>query len=195
MRPAGRRRRDAGRRPRHRGRRRRAIGRRTVARARLPPPAHASRRVTAEEPIAIDDLRGLVPGRFRDFVKRVVDLRRGGHAHRCRRACRPAAALLAKGSNQRDLRGINLYPQLAGPDWLEFDSMINLRPSFGNRSRTVDDPARHRQSPARLRESARAREVVVDFVDGPSGYQSTAEGLQRYFDASALAARRSRERL
>jgi hypothetical protein len=28
-----------------------------------------------------------------------------------------------------------------GPDWLEFDSMINLRPSFGNRSRGVDDPA------------------------------------------------------
>jgi hypothetical protein len=25
-------------------------------------------------------------------------------------------------------------------DWLEFDSMINLRPSFGNRSRGVDDP-------------------------------------------------------
>ena len=26
-------------------------------------------------------------------------------------------------------------------DWLEFDSMINLRPSFGNRTRGVDDPA------------------------------------------------------
>ena len=28
-----------------------------------------------------------------------------------------------------------------GPDWLEFDSMINLRPSFGNRSRGVDQAA------------------------------------------------------
>jgi hypothetical protein len=28
-----------------------------------------------------------------------------------------------------------------GDDWLEFDSMINLRPSFGNRSRAVDDPS------------------------------------------------------
>ena len=51
------------------------------------------------------------------------------------------AALLAEGANQRDLWGINLYPQLDGPDWLEFDSMINLRPSFGNRSRGVDDAA------------------------------------------------------
>jgi hypothetical protein len=28
-----------------------------------------------------------------------------------------------------------------GAEWLEFDSMINLRPSLGNRSRGVDDPA------------------------------------------------------
>ena len=35
---------------------------------------------------------------------------------------------------------INLYPDVAGEDWLEFDSMINLRSSFGNRSRGVDDP-------------------------------------------------------
>jgi hypothetical protein len=53
---------------------------------------------------------------------------------------------------------------------------------------TLDDP-RHRQSPARLRELARMREVVVDFFDGPNEYGSTAEGLQRYFDAYALAAR------
>jgi hypothetical protein len=28
-----------------------------------------------------------------------------------------------------------------GDDWIEFDSMINLRPASGNRSRGVDDPA------------------------------------------------------
>jgi hypothetical protein len=49
------------------------------------------------------------------------------------------AALLAEGSAQRDVWGINLYPDLAGAEWLEFDSLINLRPSFGNRSRGVDD--------------------------------------------------------
>jgi hypothetical protein len=53
---------------------------------------------------------------------------------------------------------------------------------------TLDDP-RHRQSLARLREIARVREVVVDFFDGPNEYQSTAAGLQKYFDAYALAAR------
>ena len=51
------------------------------------------------------------------------------------------AELLAGGSRQQDLWGINLYPDLPAGEWLEFDSMINLRPSFGNRSRGVDDPA------------------------------------------------------
>jgi hypothetical protein len=53
---------------------------------------------------------------------------------------------------------------------------------------TLDDP-RHRQSVARLREIARAREVVADFFTGTNQYQTTAAGLQRYFDAYALAVR------
>jgi hypothetical protein len=53
---------------------------------------------------------------------------------------------------------------------------------------TLDDP-RHRQSPARLREIARAREVVADFFAGPNQYQSTAASLQKYFDAYAVAVR------
>ena len=49
---------------------------------------------------------------------------------------------------------------------------------------TLDDP-RHRQSPARLREIARAREVVVDLFAGSNEYGSTPASLQRYFDAFA----------
>jgi hypothetical protein len=54
---------------------------------------------------------------------------------------------------------------------------------------TLDDP-RHRQSVARLREIARAREVVLDFLVGENRYASTAISLQKYFDAYAFAARR-----
>ena len=54
---------------------------------------------------------------------------------------------------------------------------------------TLGDP-RHRLSPARLREIARAREVLVDFFAGANEYGSNAPGLQKYFDAYALAARR-----
>src|SRR6188472_2759801 len=92
------------------------------------------RRVTAELPIAIDELHRLVPGRFRDFVKGVIDLRRGVLLLDADMHADQEAALLAEGSNQRDLWGINLYPDVDGPDWLEFDSMINLRPSFSNRT-------------------------------------------------------------
>jgi len=49
---------------------------------------------------------------------------------------------------------------------------------------TLDDP-RHRQSLARLREIARAREVVVDVFDGPQQYPGSVASLQRYFDAYA----------
>lgn len=54
---------------------------------------------------------------------------------------------------------------------------------------TLADP-RHRHSPARLREIARAREVVADFFAGPNQYGSSSSSLQRYFDAYAMAARR-----
>ncbi|HET7291985.1 MAG TPA: hypothetical protein VFM88_06150 [Vicinamibacteria bacterium] len=50
---------------------------------------------------------------------------------------------------------------------------------------------RHQQAPARLREIARAREVVVDFLAGPNQYRSTGPSLQKYFDAYAMAARRA----
>jgi len=55
------------------------------------------------------------------------------------------ALLLEEGSRQADLWGIDLYPDRFGtPDFIEFDSMINLRPSQGNRSRSVEDPEARR---------------------------------------------------
>ena len=56
---------------------------------------------------------------------------------------------------------------------------------------TLADP-RHIRSVARLREIARAREVLLDFLAGPNQYGSTAASLQRYFDAYAVAAYRGR---
>lgn len=56
---------------------------------------------------------------------------------------------------------------------------------------TLADP-RHLAAPARLRELARAREVLTDYLAGDNEYRSTAASLQRYFDAYAVAAARSR---
>ena len=47
--------------------------------------------------------------------------------------------LLDEESEQSDLWGINLYPDQFGTDsFIEFDSMINIRPLDGNRSRYVE---------------------------------------------------------
>jgi hypothetical protein len=113
------------------------------------------RRVTALEPVSIEELRRLVPGRFRDMIKGVVDVRRRLLVIDADMHADQEADLLADGSDQRDLWGINLYPQLDGADWLEFDSMINLRPSFGNRSRGVDDAATREAIEAVLAEVVR----------------------------------------
>lgn len=86
------------------------------------------RTVTNEDPISLDELRRLAAGRFGDLVKAVVDLDRGIMIVDADLHADQEAELLAVGSQQRS-------------DWLEFDSMINLLPSFGNRSRGVDDPA------------------------------------------------------
>ena len=98
-------------------------------------------RATEADPISMDELRRLATGRFGDMVKAVVDLQRHIMLLDADLHADQEAQLLVEGSAQRDLWGINLYPDLPGNDWLEFDSMINLRPSFGNRSRSVDDPA------------------------------------------------------
>ena len=99
------------------------------------------RMVTEHAPIAKAELRGLAAGRFGEMVKAVVDLERAVMLLDVEMHADAEAELLAGGSQQRALWGINLYPDVRGSDWLEFDSMINLRPSSGNRTRGVDDAA------------------------------------------------------
>ena len=90
--------------------------------------------------ITVRELRSMAEARFGDLVKAVVDVRRGTMAVDAELHSDEEAALLATGSQQQDLWGINLYPDLPPSEWVEFDSMINIRPSSGNRSRGVDDP-------------------------------------------------------
>lgn len=93
---------------------------------------------------------------FGDMVKGVVDVERrimaiGGELH-----SDEEAALIEDGSVQEHLWGINLYPAEGEDAWIEFDSMINVRPSQRNRSRNVEDSA--------LRE--RIRQIVSGLVEG-----------------------------
>ena len=73
------------------------------------------------------------------MVKAVVDIERGLMAVGGELHADEEAGLIDDGSRQADLWGINIYPGSAEPEWIEFDSMINVRPSQGNRSRDVED--------------------------------------------------------
>lgn len=93
-----------------------------------------------ESPITLDELKTMAEGLFGNLVKAVVDVERRIMALDGELHADEEALLLESGSRQESLWGINIYPELEGPDRIEFDSMINIRPSQGNRSRGVDDP-------------------------------------------------------
>ena len=76
---------------------------------------------------------------FGDMVKAVVDVDREVIAVNAELHSDLEAKLLENGSQQKHLWGINFYPDIQGDDFLEFDSMINMRPSQGNMSRGVDN--------------------------------------------------------
>jgi hypothetical protein len=94
-----------------------------------------------DDPITIDELKDVAEETFGDLVKAVVDVQRNLIAIDAELHSDLEALLLDDGSKQDDLWGINFYPGLEGDDFIEFDSMINMRPSQGNMSRGVDDEA------------------------------------------------------
>ena len=91
------------------------------------------------ERISIRKLKEMSQKMFGNFVKAVVDVDRKIMALDADLHADQEAYLLENGSKQQFLWGINIYPDLPEKDMIEFDSMINLRPSQGNRSRGVED--------------------------------------------------------
>ena len=97
------------------------------------------------------ELNDMAKQQFGDMVKAVVDVAQGIMAIGGELHSDEEAMLLDQGSVQKNLWGINLYPERPVPEWIEFDSMINVRPSGGNRSRYV--------------ESANIRDTVTTIVN------------------------------
>ena len=90
------------------------------------------------ESITKDDVREMAQRQFSTFVKAVVDIQKGimavgGEWHRY-----AAETLIKQGSAEDDLWGINLHPDKESEEFVEFNSMINIRPSQGNASRNVE---------------------------------------------------------
>ena len=91
--------------------------------------------------ITIAELKSIAENGFGEMVKAVVDVDLGIVAIDAEMHSDLEAYCLESGSKQASLWGINYYPELQGDDFIEFDSMINIRPGVGNLSRGVDDAA------------------------------------------------------
>lgn len=90
--------------------------------------------------ITVAELQEMAQKMYGEFVKAVVDIRQKRLVIDAEMHVDEEQFLLEKGSKQADLWGINLYPQKFGTDaFIEFDSMINIRPSQQNRSRGVEN--------------------------------------------------------
>ncbi|HEY5442371.1 MAG TPA: DUF5674 family protein [Candidatus Saccharimonadales bacterium] len=103
--------------------------------------------------ISISELSEMAKNMYGSLVKADVDIAKkilivdmGMHAD-------GEAYLMENGSKQSDLWGINLHPEDYGTDdFIEFDSMINIRPSQGNASKDVLDPHKKQQIIALVQE-------------------------------------------
>lgn len=84
-------------------------------------------RITSQ-PIRHDELNSMFPGYFDDMVKAVVDIKKEILGLDAELQADIEQELLGQGSEQTDLWGINLYPDMEGDDFVEFDSLINIRP-------------------------------------------------------------------
>lgn len=95
-----------------------------------------------KNPITKEELQKIIKDEFGNLVKAVVDIKQkimavGGEFH----ADMEILLTEQEDSNREYVWGINFYPGKDNIiDSIEFDSMINLKPSFGNSSRNVENP-------------------------------------------------------
>lgn len=103
--------------------------------------------------ITVAELQDLANNMYGNLVKGVVDIEKRILAIDAEMHVDIEQYFLEHGSSQQDLWGINLHPGKYGKDdFVEFDSMINIRPRQNNMSRSVEDE--------------KIRGVIVDIVGG-----------------------------
>ena len=98
------------------------------------------------ETISVSELSMMAERMYGDLVKAVVDVSQGLLVVDAELHVDEEQYLLENGSRQSDLWGLNLHPGKHGTaDFIEYDSMVNIRPSQRNMSRGVENPAIRQQ--------------------------------------------------
>lgn len=88
---------------------------------------------------SIDELKKMSQKMFGGLIKAVVDIKKEIMVIDASMHADEEKYLLELGSKQDDLWGINLYPETIDDNFIEFDSMINIRPRLNNFSRNVEN--------------------------------------------------------
>jgi len=92
------------------------------------------------EKVSLEELKEMSKKMYQDLVKAVVDIEKEVMVLNAEFHSDEEEFLLREGSKQDNLWGINLHPDNVNDEkWVEFDSMINIRPRLGNKSRYVED--------------------------------------------------------
>ena len=95
--------------------------------------------IIVKNSISLDELKKMSEKMYGGLVKAVVDIEKEIMAIDAELHADEEALLLNEGSKQEHLWGINIYPNNRDSEnFIEFDSMINLRPSQDNRSRSIE---------------------------------------------------------
>ena len=92
-----------------------------------------------ENKIGILELKEMSKKIFGDLVKAVVDIEKEIMAINFELHVDGEEILIQSGSEFKNLWGINIYPEQEDEKFIEFDSMINLKPGLGNRTRGIDN--------------------------------------------------------
>ena len=94
-----------------------------------------------DKKITTTELKQMADKNMFKLIKAVVDVERRVMVVDAEMHADEEKWLLGNGSKQSNLWGINLYPQNYGKEeFIEYDSMINLRPNDNNLTRGVDEP-------------------------------------------------------
>lgn len=92
-----------------------------------------------KDQITIGELKEMAKKMYDNLVKAMVDIEKeimvvdgGLHSDEME-------VLIKNGSKPENLWGINIYPDKKGEDFIEFDSIMNIKPDLNNRTRGIDD--------------------------------------------------------
>ena len=92
-----------------------------------------------KDTIEISELKKMADDFSGAFVKAVIDVEKDIMAVDDELHMDLMEFLMEKEESEpKNIWGINIYPEKSGEDFIEFDSMVNIKPVLGNRNRGID---------------------------------------------------------